>query len=55
MSYADVRRKMAEGDTGRLPCFAAYCREGRSPEGQRSTAAERIRAEIAAMGKPLPT
>jgi hypothetical protein len=41
-------------DYGRcFPCFQAYCREPSYDRG-RSKAAERIRAEIAAMGRKVP-
>ena len=36
-----------------FPCFQAYCREPSYDRG-RSKAAERIRAEIAAMGRKVP-
>lgn len=36
-----------------FPCYQAYCREPQS-KPDRSRAAERIRAEIAAMGRKVP-
>lgn len=36
-----------------FPCYQAYCREPSYDRG-RSKAAERIRAEIAAMGRKVP-